>query len=60
MVNRSVVIVKAKGPFVRWLKSLPDPADVSLKEINEDSTAYFCPTIHMIANRTKYSLLSMN
>lgn len=43
MVNRSVVTVKAKEPFVRWLKSLPDPMDISLKEINEDTTAYLLP-----------------
>ncbi len=43
MVNRSVVIVKAKEPFVRWLKSLPDPMDTSLEEINEDATAYLLP-----------------
>jgi hypothetical protein len=43
MVNRSVVIVKAKEPFVRWLKSLPDPMDISLEDINEDATAYLLP-----------------
>lgn len=43
MINRSILIVRAKEPFVHWLKSLPDPFDISLEEINEDSTAYLLP-----------------
>ncbi len=43
MINRSVLIVRAKEPFVQWLKSLPDQFDISLEEINEDSTAYLLP-----------------
>ena len=43
MINRSVLTIKAKEPFVEWLKSLPDPADNTLEEINLDSTAYLLP-----------------
>jgi hypothetical protein len=43
MINRSVLIVKAKEPFVKWLNSLPDPAEVSLEEVNEDTLAYLLP-----------------
>lgn len=43
MVNRGLVIVLAKEPFREWLQSLPDPCDMSLEEINEDSTAYLVP-----------------
>ena len=43
MINRSIVIVKAKQPFQLWLQSLPDPANLTLQQINEDSTAYLLP-----------------
>ena len=43
MVNRSVLIVRAKEPFRQWLRSLPDPEDASLAEINEDSSVYLVP-----------------
>lgn len=43
MVNRSVLIVKAKEPFQQWLRSLPDPEDASLAEINEDNSVYLIP-----------------
>lgn len=43
MVNRAVLILKAKKPFVQWIYGL-DPEDnrpgISLEEINEDRTAY--------------------
>jgi hypothetical protein len=37
------VIVKAKEPFIQWLKSLPDPMDITLAKANEDSSAYLLP-----------------
>jgi len=43
MLNRSVLIVKAKEPFRQWINSLPDPDGVPLEELNEDSTAYLIP-----------------
>ena len=43
MVNRSVLIVKKKEPFRQWVKSLPDPDDITLEELNEDTTAYLVP-----------------
>ena len=43
MVNRGLVIVHAKEPFLEWLKTLPDPCDMTLTEINEDNTAYLIP-----------------
>jgi hypothetical protein len=45
MLNRSVVIVRAKEPFLQWVKSLPDPGDVSRDIINQDSTAYLLPDL---------------
>jgi hypothetical protein len=43
MINRCILIVKAKQPFQLWLQSLPDPADLTLEEITRDSTAYLLP-----------------
>ena len=40
MVNRGMVIVKAKEPFRDWVNSLEADSDISLEEINEDCTAY--------------------
>jgi hypothetical protein len=37
------VIIRAKEPFVQWLKSLPDPMDISLEDVNEDTSAYLLP-----------------
>lgn len=43
MVNRAVLIVKAKEPFMGWINSLHTPDKVTLKEINSDATAYLIP-----------------
>ena len=43
MLNRCVLTVKAKQPFVRWLRSLPDPCDILLAEVNSGTTAYLLP-----------------
>jgi hypothetical protein len=45
MLNRSVVIVRVKEPFLQWVKSLPDSADVSKNIINHDNTAYLLPDL---------------
>ena len=45
MLNRSVVIVRAKEPFRRWLAGLPDPIEESLEAINQDSTVFLLPDI---------------
>lgn len=43
MINRGLVIALAKEPFREWLRSLPDPEDLTLEEINEDCSAYLIP-----------------
>ncbi|MHC1698751.1 MAG: hypothetical protein AB9919_11970 [Geobacteraceae bacterium] len=53
MVNRGLVIATAKEPFREWLRSLPDPTDVSLEEINEDCTAYLIPEFEDDAQRDR-------
>jgi len=43
MVNRSVLIVKAKEPFRRWISNLLELKEISIADINDDSTAYLIP-----------------
>lgn len=43
LVNRGVVIVKPKQPFVDWLRALPDPTDTPLDELRADCNAYLIP-----------------
>ncbi|HUL00960.1 MAG TPA: hypothetical protein VLX29_08905 [Nitrospirota bacterium] len=43
MINRCLVRVRAKEPFVEWINSLPDPAGVSVEEVNRDNTVYLLP-----------------
>ncbi|MFC1512209.1 hypothetical protein ACFL5H_03330 [Candidatus Latescibacterota bacterium] len=40
MINRSLLIIKAKHPFLDWLKSLPEPANISLEEVNWENSAF--------------------
>ena len=43
MIDRCVVTVKAKEPFLEWLKGLPDPCDFTLDVVNHDTSAYLLP-----------------
>ena len=44
MLNRSIIIIKAKEPFLSWLSSLPEPENnISLDEINFDNSVYLLP-----------------
>lgn len=43
MVNRAVLIPKAKEPFREWISKLHDSEKISLKDINDDCTAYLIP-----------------
>jgi len=43
MVNRSVLIVRAKEPFRDWINALHTPDKLTIKEINDDNTAYLIP-----------------
>ena len=40
VVNRGVVIVKPKQPFLDWLGTLPDPNVLTLDQLQEDCTAF--------------------
>ena len=43
MVNRCVVTVRAREPFLRWLRSVSGDATTTLNEINDDTSAYLLP-----------------
>ena len=45
MINRSLVVVKVRQPFIDWLSGLPDPepADTTVANVNEDSHVYLLP-----------------
>ena len=52
MLNRSVIIIKAKEPFLNWLRSLPKPENnITLDEIDFDNTAYLLPEYQMDRER---------
>jgi hypothetical protein len=40
MVNRSALVIKVKQPFLDWLRSLSDPTDATLQEVNSDTIVY--------------------
>jgi hypothetical protein len=45
-INRSLVILKHKGPFLDWARRLDDEdKDLTLEELAEDSTAYLIPEL---------------
>ena len=50
MINRSAITVRAKQPFLKWLRSLPDPveSDMRLEEVNDESHVYLLPEYGMI------------
>ena len=43
MLNRCVVTIRAKEPLRVWLQSLPDCDDITLDEVNRETTAYLLP-----------------
>ncbi len=45
MLNRCVMTVKAKEPFLNWLRALPKMANVTLDEWNKDGFAYLLPDV---------------
>lgn len=49
MINRSAVMVRLKRPFLDWLKSLPDPIDLTpiSSELPEERTIFLLPTYEM-------------
>ena len=45
-INRAVLVVKPKQPFLAWAHSLDDESkDLTLERLREDCTAYLIPEI---------------
>lgn len=45
-INRSLIILKPKQPFLDWARSLDDEdKNFTLKDLREDSTAYLVPEV---------------
>ncbi len=43
IINRGLLIVKAKEPFREWISSLKDKCGITIKEIDNDCTVYLLP-----------------
>jgi len=43
MLNRYVVTVSAREPFLLWLQSLPESAGITLAQLDEDTSVYLLP-----------------
>jgi hypothetical protein len=43
MVNRSLLVIRPKQPFIDWLKNLPDPSEVTVEECSQDATSFLIP-----------------
>jgi hypothetical protein len=44
-INRSLVVVKPKEPFLEWLRSLPDPHEATAEDLLHDNTVFLVPEI---------------
>jgi len=48
VLNRSIIIIKVKEPFLNWLRSLPEPENkITIDEINFDNSVYLLPEYEM-------------
>src|SRR5947209_18551516 len=46
MVNRGVVVIKPRQPFLDWANSLPDPTPATLESLREDCIAVLVPDMN--------------
>jgi len=42
-IDRCLIILRPKEPFLVWLKSLPDPVDYTLEDLRSDAKAVLIP-----------------
>lgn len=54
MVNRGLLIVKAKEPFRVWFDSLPGKDKTTLRDINKDCAVYLIPEFDDILQRDAF------
>ena len=54
-INRSLIILRPKQPFLDWARSLDDESkDLTLESLNEDSTAYLIPEIWQDSDQEEF------
>ena len=54
-INRSLIILRPKQPFLDWAQSLDDESkDLTLESLNEDSTAYLIPEIWQDSDQEEF------
>jgi len=51
MINRCAVTIRAKEQFLGWLLSLPDYDDLTLDQVNEETTTYLLPVYETEAEK---------
>jgi hypothetical protein len=39
-VDRTVLLVRGREPFLKWVQNLPDPTEITLEELNRECTVY--------------------
>ena len=54
IINRSIVLIKAKHPFLDWLNKTPYSIPVTLREVNQDCTAILIPDFESVAELLIY------
>lgn len=52
-INRCLVIVRPKQPFLDWLQSVDHEEKLSLEDIQQDPTAYLIPEYALNAEQAK-------
>jgi len=54
-INRSLIILRPKQPFLDWACSLDEESkDLTLEGLNEDSTAYLIPEIWQDSDQEEF------
>jgi hypothetical protein len=49
-INRSLIIVKPKQPFLDWVRSIEPDNDTDMEDITDDPTAYLIPELGIEAD----------
>jgi hypothetical protein len=45
MIDRAIVLIKKKNPYLEWVRNLPDPdLEIGLEELNQDPSSYLIPS----------------
>lgn len=54
-INRSLIILKPKGPFLDWTRTLEEAGkDLTLEQLRDDSTAYLLPEFWDNSDRQEF------